>query len=154
MARKQGGETKAPMKFEAVPVRPVPAAPEEVEQHLRAFVAAFICRDRRDRWLHALVEKPGKATDLLHRFAFDCDDRYFLRLHGAEAFPQALTALYGQERGVYFGGMEPPCRMTAAEAATVASAGTDLLLSFEPGRRALFFDHDGSAWRCDRPAGE
>ena len=56
------------------------------------------------------------------------------------------------ERGVYFDGERPPCQMTVAEAATMATEECrDAVLSLNPGRRVLFFHHEGTAWKCERP---
>ena len=66
-----------------------------------------------------------------------------------------LTA-YGVERGVYFDCREPPAIMTAVEATAVTiQKGTAAMLSFSPGKNALFFsfeqdEGDHGVWVCQK----
>jgi hypothetical protein len=150
MARKPR-DGKTPIKYSPVDVTPVSTSNEECERHLRAFIAQFIHIDRQRRWTHCLLESPTKAAQHLHRFATDRDARCCTELPGADSFPQSLGNVYGAKRGLYFDGIAPACKMTAAEAATMATEHfRDALVSFVPGKRVLFFHHDGTAWRCDR----
>jgi hypothetical protein len=141
-----------PMKYAPVAVAPVPVTLEEQTQHLRGFIGRFIAPDRQARWTHCLLDSPGKASGHLHRFGSDLEARHCTELRGSDNFPQALATTFGSERGVYFDGTAAPCKMTAAEAATLATEHfRDVLISFVPGKKALFFDHDGSVWRCECP---
>lgn len=150
MARKSR-DGKAPTQYTPVDIVSVPAPKEECERHLRDFITRFIRRDRQSRWTHCLLENPAKAAGHLHRFAADNEVCYCIELQGAGSFPESLGKVYGSERGLYFDGVEPACKVTAAEAATKATEQfRDALLSFGPGKQALFFHHEGSAWRCER----
>ena len=98
-----------------------------------------------------MLESPGKAAGHLH--CFDRDQySCCCQIKGPDAFPLVLEAVFGPERGLYFDGRRSPCWMTAAEAATIATEeGNDALLSLAPGRRVLFFHHQGGVWKCERP---
>jgi hypothetical protein len=140
------------MKYSPVEVAPLSATPEEQTQHLRDFIEQFIVYGRQARWTHCLLDSPEKAAEHLHRFGTDQEARHCAVLKGANSFPQALAITFGLERGLYFDGIAAPCKMTAAEAATMAAEHfRDALLSFVPGKKVLFFDHDGSVWLCERP---
>jgi hypothetical protein len=140
----------ASTKYSPVGAAPVPATPEEQMIHLQGFIAQFIEPGRRARWTHCLIDRPEKASSHLHRFGADQAARCCTELKGAESFPQFLEATFGLERGLYFDGITAPCKMTAAEAATMAAENfRDVLVSFVPGKKVLFFDHDRAVWRCE-----
>lgn len=141
----------APVKYQPVPVAPVPATRDEQERHLRAFIREFIRPTAQSRRTHCLLDSPEKAAEHMHRFEHDQEPRSCNPMKGAEAFPCSLEQAYGNERGLYFDGERPPCRMTAAEAATMATEQSrDALLSLTPGKRVLFFHPDGIAWKCEQ----
>lgn len=143
-------DRKQAPKYVPVTVAPVPATWEETECHVRAFIASFIKLERRSRWAHCVLASREKASGHLHRFGHDHEGGRCAELEGADGFPLALEDRYGSERGLYFDGVLPPCRMTAAEAATkTTEEGSDALLSFVAGSRALFFHHEGRVWRCE-----
>jgi hypothetical protein len=141
---------RAPIKYSPVGTAPVPATLEEQIMHLQGFIAQFIEPRRRARWTYCLLDSPEKASGHLHRFGADQEARCCTELKGAERFPQSLEATFGLERGLYFDGITAPCKMTAAEAATMAAENfRDVLVSFVPGEKVLFFDHDRAVWRCE-----
>jgi hypothetical protein len=141
---------RVPIKYSPVETAPVPATLEEQMMHLHGFIAQFIEPGRRDRWTHCLLDSPEKASGHLHRFSADQEACCCTELKGAESFPKSLEATFGMERGLYFDGLTIPCKMTAAEAATMAAENfRDVLLSLVPGKRVLFFDHGGAVWRCE-----
>jgi hypothetical protein len=143
---------RTPMKYSPVEVAPLPATLEEQTHHLRGFIERFVASGRRARWTHCLLDSPDKACEHLHRFGTDQEARHCTELSGADCFPRSLEAALGQERGIYFDGITAPCKVTAAEAATMATEHfRDALLSYVPGRRVLFFDHEGAVWLCERP---
>ncbi|MFN2407124.1 MAG: hypothetical protein ABR594_13805 [Pyrinomonadaceae bacterium] len=140
-----------PRKSCFIEVRPSPCSPEEAQDHLRAFAESFIKKAFVDRWLHITLEKPKKAEEELRKFENHLDARYCTMLHGADSFPVSLAEAYGSKRGVYFDGSEPACRMTAPEASSLATErNADALFSLTPGKLALFFFHEGYAWKCER----
>jgi hypothetical protein len=72
-------------------------------------------------------------------------------LHGSDSFPVSLAEVFGTKLGVYFDGTEPPCRITAPEASTLATErNVDAMFSMVPGKLALFFFHEGWSWKCER----
>ena len=151
-------------KFEFVIVEPVPCPAEEAETHIQAFIEQFVAKDIQPRWLELLVEKPfskagqtitgseqlkhrRSAEKLLDRFAFHGNHQHCELLKGTQAWPLSLRRLLGDVRGVYFDLTSEPCKMTAAEAATKAFESY-AILSFDAGRKALLFDHEGVVWWC------
>src|SRR5438876_5964192 len=150
MAKRKTSGT--PIQYVPVQVAPVAATPQEQETHLRAFIRQFIRPVAQSRWTHCLLESPEKAAGHLHRFDTDQDPRYCCEMKGPDTFPLSLEAVYGPERGIYFDGECPPCQMTVAEAATMATEQyRDALLSLTPGKRAVFFHHAGITWKCEQP---
>ena len=140
-----------PKKFHFIEVTRLPCSAEAAEKHLRAFAESFIEKSFVDRWLHITLEKPKKAEEELRKFETHLDERYCRMLHGADSFPVSLAEVYGAKLGMYFDGSEPACRMTAPEAASLAAErNADTLFSITPGKLALFFFHEGYAWKCER----
>ena len=137
-------------KYVPVPVNPLPAPTADAEEHLRAFIAAFIQAPPRYRWEHCLIEAPEKAQERLGHFHIDLDPAHYRYLRGAERFPLQLASVYGNPIGVFFDG-KPARLVTAAEAATLATDDfSNALLSLVPGKRVLCFDHEGGVWACER----
>ena len=151
MAKRESRPSGKPPKYEPVPVSPIPCTQEELESHLSAFVARFIQQPRQSRWRHSLLERPKKASRHLSRVETDLAEGECVELQGAASFPGSLTDRYGSVPGVYFDGTRVPCKMTAAEAATIATEEfRDAILSLVPGERALVFHHEGRCWACER----
>lgn len=154
-----------PLKYEPVPVLPVPCTLEELETHLRGFIASFVPAEAQERWLNYLIDKrplwfaedkAPRNIRVLHKVDsllnhFPGDSASLRPLEGAEGFPASLAVLFGDRRGVYFDMGTAPCTLTAAEAATNATEQyQDALLLFDGGRLALFFSHEGGCWLCKR----
>jgi hypothetical protein len=138
-------------KFEPVELNPQPCADADREAHLRAFVASFILKPRRDRCSHILIESPSKATRELHHIDRWLDPVVSSELEGSAGFPSRLASTLGSARGVYFDGSLPSSLLTPAEAATLATRNaSDAILSIVPGKRALVFHHEGSVFLCER----
>ena len=142
-------KAKATTKYIPVAVNPQPVSDEEVTRHIRAFIERFILPPRQYRWIHCLLEMPDKSTRHLVKFGHDLDERYCTELKGSHSFPSALEERFGSTVGVYFSGPGAACKVTAAEAATLATeTSADALWSFVPGESGLFFEHEGHAWVC------
>ena len=168
MAKAKGRhpQDKEPEKFEFVEPVPLPCSADETEAHVRAFIESFVVKDARPRWIELLLDRshrlerkhgepvPHKLRDavdkLLGRFKTEQMPNCCSPITGTATWPIALRRVLGDERGVYFALDSAPCRMTAAEAASIAYESY-AILSFEAGRRALLFQHEGTVWRCDRP---
>ena len=139
---------------------------DDVENHLRAFVAAFVLPNAQARWLEFLIERrpdwdtksrsPNgikmlwKAEEVLRRFAADA--RYCVHVPNAQRTSPYFEAVFGAAPGVYFELGTPPCKMTAVQAdRKFAKDDESALLSFQAGKRALFFCHDAGVWKCEKP---
>ena len=135
---------KEPEKFYFVEVHAQPCTPDELQLHLAEFGKAFIDRNHVDRWLHVTQEKPEKASDELGKLMWRVNEKYRQRLDGSSGFPNSLERRFGSKRGVYFDGIDEPCKVTAVEASTLAAERSyDALFSITPGKSAIFFFHHG-----------
>lgn len=133
-----------PEKFYYVEVHPVICSPDELDFHLAEFGKAFMDRNHIHRWIHITQEKPEKASDELGKLLWGIDTKFQHVVSGSSAFPDSLERRFGVTRGVYFDGMEEPCKVTAMEASTLAAERSyDALFSIIPGESAIFFFHHG-----------
>lgn len=143
---------------------------DEVENHTRAFIAAFVLLQVQSRWTEILVDKraelqgpfpkthPGpRRIKLLHKthhvfsLLASVDERYRERITNAQRTTEYFNAKFGATAGVYFSSGEPPCKMTVAEAESKYSYDDgSALLSFEAGKNVLFFCHSRGVWHCKR----
>ena len=143
----------------------VPCSLEELESHLRAFIAAFILPRAQARWLEFLIDRRQewdvsprsphdakvrwKAGKVMRQFA--ADKRYCLRISNAQSKEAYYDSAFGKAPGVYFEMGTPPCKLTANQAFQKFVMEDDTaLLSFQAGKKALFFLHSGGAWRCEK----
>ena len=164
-SKRPGQSQVEPLKYETVPITPIPCFLEELEIHLRGFIKGFIVEEAQQRWLSYLIEKRSlwvaleapprnmkirlKADGLLD-MPFLQED-YVTPIEGADTFPLSLAHVYGDALGVYFDLQTAPCKMTAAEAATQATDNySNAIFSFVPGRSALVFNHEGGVWQCKK----
>ncbi|MBL8122611.1 MAG: hypothetical protein JNJ39_00765 [Blastocatellia bacterium] len=135
---------KEPEQFYFVEVHAQQCSAEELKHHLSEFGKAFIDRSHRDRWFHVTQEKPEKASDELGRLLWGVNEKYRRPMDGSSAFPNSLERRFGKKRGVYFDGIDDPCKVSAVEASTLAAErGNDALFSIDPGKLAIFFFHHG-----------
>lgn len=140
-----------PKQFSLGDVYPNPLTPQEGEEHIRAFVEAFIAKDFQDRWRHIMLEKPEKAKQGLRKFDRHLDARYCTLLPLSDSLPASLAKTFGAKLGVYFDGIEPPCKITAAIASSITNERSiDAIWSMVPGKLVLFFFHEGWSWKCER----
>lgn len=150
MAKSKRGKSEGE-KYVPVPVDSRGDSTLSLRDHPPAFIAAFIQDGAQSRWAHCLLEDPQKARQRMSHFRRDLDPAYCRELPGAESFPLRLAGVYGDQVGAYFDGKPATRLVTAAEAATLVTANSgDALLSLQPGKRVLCFDHDGGAWVCER----
>ncbi len=164
-----GTETHA-ISYKSVPVEPYSCTMKEYDLHLKAFIEDFLEADVRGRWQPLLTRRRaswfvppnniklgGQCYGPLFDW-FSPKDEYSKLAIGEEAYPSALAGLYGAARGVYFDGFMA-CKVTAAEGASVTiDHHRNGILSFVPGRKAIFFDQDlesgiKGAWLLDRKMG-
>jgi hypothetical protein len=82
---------------------------------------------------------------------FGPDDRYCARIPNASRTVPYYEATFGTAPGVFFALGTPPCKLTAVEAdAKFAWEDDSAVLSFQAGKKALYFCHDGGVWQCER----
>ena len=140
-----------PKKFYFVEVNPRPCSTEELELHLRAFGNEFIEPSNLNRWTHIIFEKPEKAKNELSKLGNCINKKFFHTLIGSESFPVSLFEKFGNREGVFFDGIEVPCKLTASEAASLKEErDVNALFSIIPGKLALFFFRDGDVMLCEK----
>lgn len=133
-----------PEKFYFVEVKPQPCSAAELKMHLAEFGHAFVSRDRRERWTHITQERPEKAKDEIGKLIWETNEQLHEPLFGSNGFPNALKKRFGNKMGVYFNGIDEPCKVTAVEASSLAASyPVDALFSIMPGKLAIFFFHEG-----------
>lgn len=140
-----------PIRFEFIEVNPKPCSIEELNIHLRAFGEEFIEPNYLNRWMHIIFEKPDKAKNELSKLGNSISKKFFSTLIGSESFPFSLTNKFGNKEGIFFDGIESPCKLTAGEAASLKEErDVDALFSMIPGKLALFFFHGGDVLLCEK----
>ena len=117
--------------------------PEELyQEHIAAFVASFVQRHRRDRWLHLLTARPKQLFKNSHKL-FEHLDK--------SRCTQALTpsSLRPADEGVFldFHSDSVPLLVTA-ERALELGFGQDALFSVIPGKIAVYFFHEDFVMEC------
>ena len=138
---------------------------DEVENHLRAFIAAFVLPRAQARWRECLIDNRAewdttppsprsikmmrKAQDVMRKFA--ANTRYCKRIPNPQRKAAYYKSTFGEAPGAYFAVGESPCILTAEQADTKFSVEDEsALLSFKEGKKALYFCHDGGVWKCEK----
>jgi hypothetical protein len=120
------------------PVRP----PEE---HLDAFVDAFVVREKKDRWKTLLARRGAKGIAESHKLRDALDGRFCTRVaHGD------VATLGPADRACVFFDFWSDPEATTAKAALARGPDTDAIASLDPGRLAVYFFHEGEVWLCRR----
>ena len=144
---------------------PIACSLEEVENHLRSFISNFIIPQAQPRWLEFLIDKRfewegtprtprrikfyHKADEVMRHCAVE--PQFCVKIPNSQCTPYNFDSTFGKVLGVYFALDMPPCRMNASDAlARFMLEDRCALLSFLPGKKALFFCHDGGIWKCGR----
>ena len=137
----------------------------ELDDHLRAFISTFVLPQAQPRWQEFLISKRANWSDIprsprnaeiVRKAAavlrtFPNYQRHCVLVGGSDRSEDHYGATFRTSSGVYFELGTPPCRITALEAETrFSTEGSSALLSFEPGKKALFFCHDGGIWKCEK----
>jgi len=112
----------------------------DVEQHLTAFVTAFVIPARRERWVELLTRRGRNAFANSSKLMGALDERHCMRVDGAWELDPART-------GVFYDFFGEPCVKTLADAVAEGS-GRDAIFSLEPGRLVIYFSHEGWSWLC------
>lgn len=113
-----------------------------MEQHLTAFVAAFVAPAKRERWHELLTRRGRNVLRHSHKLMDALDGRYCVRADGGwDLDPLRL--------GVFYDFHGEPETIPVAEA-VVRGDGRDAIFSLDAGRLAIHFSHESWAWLCRR----
>ena len=112
--------------------------------HVRAFVEAFVQRERRERWLHLLLHRPKQLTKNSSKLRSHLDRRYCIEVSD-------LTSLLNDQDGVFcdLGFASGPVVITTLRALKLGDF-RDAIFSMAPGTLAVYFFHEGTAFICRR----
>jgi hypothetical protein len=129
---------------------PQPCSSELLEEHLAAFIDAFVSKHRRERARLMLIDKPTSRSEGLRDMHAWLDSRFADDLDGQETFAQVLAKIHNNPIGVFMS-VEQICCMKLDEAVSEATFGSeDGLFSVTPGKLAFWFSHHGDIVRCTR----
>ena len=108
------------------------------EQHLSAFVDAFVVPARRERWKYLLARRRKGALRDSTRLMGHLDMRLSKQVDGN--FELTLNT-----QGVFYDFYHEP-RLISLEKAEDASRNQDAILSVIPGKLAVYWSHEGWSW--------
>lgn len=114
----------------------------DVEEHLAAFVKAFVIPAKRDRWQELLARRGKNTFRDSSKLMAALDARYCERVDGEWAIDAARPC-------VYYDFHSEPTVVTFGEA-VASGSNRDAVASLEPGRLAVHFSHEGWSWLCRR----
>jgi hypothetical protein len=121
-----------------------PVSTELVAEHLTGFIDTFVDAKRRERWREFAFKNPEKAVRDLHKLPLDL--RYTTWLDGDKLDGDRVKELTNNRKGILVTFTDEPRLLSSDDAAYVFHCRTyDAIYSVEPGRLALYFNHDGAA---------
>lgn len=143
----------------------IPCSVEELNVHLRAFIEAFVLPHSQARCIEFLIDKRSewsrdypsprsvqiclKADALLRMVGLH--KQYCTQIPNSKRTAGHYEATFGNSPGVYFALYTPPCKLTAIEAEEKYSWEDNCaILSYEAGKKAIFFLHSGGVWKCEK----
>jgi hypothetical protein len=107
---------------------------ETCQRHLAAFVKSFVVREKRERWVNILLNKPDKARRDGHNIIGDLDrDRC--------SFISSNDLAKRKHKGVYYEFSDKALWLPVEDALSVGQQ-VDAIFSLEEGRLAIFFNHE------------
>lgn len=118
-----------------------PAEEATLTQHFSAFVASFVEQVRRERWLHFLLNRPRQVFKNGRNLYGCLDERRYSPLKDP-------SQLQHKGQGVFYGFIDEPVLLTLEEA-VVAGYYRDAIFSMIPGKKAIFFSHEGDIVLCE-----
>lgn len=120
----------------------------EEKTHLEKFVKSFITKDRSERWLYYLLEKPEKIMDLsMSRFYGHRNEKtteYIKR----EDLPKFFGKDFDKVKGVYFDEFDRVAEFMNLSQAIEKGYGREAIFSVKAGELALFFTHEYEFFLC------
>lgn len=121
------------------------ATPEELKDHLEAFVQAFVEPARRERWSlfisQYLSGKSSKAAKELHKIPLD--ERRATWLEGSERMYDSYDELVGDRLGLFITFETEPVWLPVSDAAVRSDwECKDAIFSVASGKLAIYFNHD------------
>ncbi|HEX9998769.1 MAG TPA: hypothetical protein VGB45_16660 [Abditibacterium sp.] len=109
---------------------------ETFQSHLSAFAQSFVMKEKKERWMHILLNKPEKARQIGPHIIGDLDKN----LCGSSN-RDALAKHKG--KGVYYEFSNPQKALwLPIEDALSVGQQFDAIFSIEEGRLAVFFNHE------------
>lgn len=120
------------------------ATPPSPREHLDAFVDAFVVRDKKDRWKTLLARRGAKGIAESHKLREALDPRFCTRVTLED-----VASLTANRACVFFDFSSDP-EETTAKPAIARGKDTDAIASFDAGRLAVYFFHEGEVWLCRR----
>lgn len=119
---------------------------ELAREHIQGFINSFIDGRRKSGWQSALLDRPSKAYKHLVKFERHNNPSRCKEIQN----PEKLLESLGSEKCLYWYGFEEPVFTTALEVAGIwLKNQQDAIVSFVPGKRAVFLFHEGWGWQCD-----
>ena len=115
---------------------------EEAELHLVNFFKSFMPKQRNERWIHLAKKQSQRAYRDSHKL------EHLLDFSLSKEIENEKT-LYKYNNGVYWDFKDKPILVSAEEAFTLGYY-QDGIYSIEPGKKAIFFYHEGGAWLFEK----
>ena len=112
------------------------------DEHLSAFVTAFVVAAKKDRWRHLLARPRHRIRRNRESLPHDLDERFCARV-------ACVSDLDPARAGVFWPLWDEPTVATAADV-LARDHCTDAVFSLAPGRSAVVFTHDNERWVCRR----
>ncbi|WP_425617450.1 hypothetical protein NA78x_001128 [Anatilimnocola sp. NA78] len=111
------------------------------EAHARAFVTAFVQKPRRDRWLFLLLQPTEKTRHNSHKLHADLDRAKCREVKWPWKPGPTAFGIYDQFTG------DP--KLISTDDIMLVGPMYDSIYSLVPGKRAVFFFHEGEMLLCE-----
>ena len=120
-----------------------PECPDDLyNNHIAAFVSAFIERERRERWLHLLATRAKQLFKNSHKLHSHLDKTRCTQSPDATFVDPATVGMFCD-----FHGDSPPL-LVSGQRAVELGTGHDAIFSIVPGKLAVYFFHEDFVMEC------
>lgn len=126
---------------------------QEARACLETFVAHFIERRARERWIHILCERPEKAAHELRKFDRDRVPARCTPLSSRDSRDSSVLSAFGDAEGAFFDGRSPARMTSLAQVLKEMGPFQDDALFASAEGPAVVFHHEGMTWLCRPPEG-